>query len=406
MATADKYITHNYTMGTFDNHNTKASPGSSVQPFLIATLIICVPVLGFLRRFLDRVVPKNDLDARKRPRAVAMLLYGVLRTIMLCIDLSNAPEFFSNWFTPMNISERFHQRNLYTCGIYSSMIVFDMASFELNGLGFIHHTVALAGMSLSMIGMDLPIIYHYYVYLYRAATLWATPTAFVLAYYYLGDNKYESLTKKHKMLKYGLWQFRVALNSANIIGLAYYFTHFHNLTTTLRVLIILIQCGFVPEQIFTAKQIAQWQKRLMTQVKAVASPVSPIAMELARRISAVAQPMAEMTRRLSVSDVKRRLSVSLSISEFRKRMNSISSPRSPTSSVSPTSPSSPMSPMLPPVLERAPINTKFQLPSISESRQVSPIERARPMRAQPYKLDTRVSRRRPTGDRAPISAPY
>lgn len=135
-----------------------------------------------------------------------------------------------------------------------------MANFELNVLGFIHHSVALVGMGLPMTGIELPEMYPFCVYVYRFGTLFATPIVFVLAYYYLGPNEYASLTKKVKMLRYGLLEFRVALNTANIVALAFYITHFRNLPNSLRVILIVMQCGYVPEQVFTAKQVAQVRK--------------------------------------------------------------------------------------------------------------------------------------------------
>lgn len=106
----------------FSSANDEMNAHANVQPFLIATLLFVVPLMGFGRRLLDRLIPKNDLDAQRRPRALSMLVYGILRSVMLVLDLYNAPEFFKNWFNPLNVSPSFYSLNLLVSGIYTSMI--------------------------------------------------------------------------------------------------------------------------------------------------------------------------------------------------------------------------------------------------------------------------------------------
>jgi hypothetical protein len=294
---------------------------NTLPPFLTAVLFVTISALGLMNRHLDKRIPKNDLDERKRARAINFISYGALRSIMLCLDLYNSIEFFKNWYTPLQVSQSYHHLNLYVSGLYCSMLVYEMASFECGPISLVHHVCALIGNSLPLMGVPIPQLYPFFVFVYRLGTLLATPVAFCLSYYYLGPNKKPSLKKKLKVMTFALWAFRITLNMANIVSLGYYFTHFWSLPIVLRVVILALQCGFVPEQIATAKTIAMWNRKLVTQIKTIASPVTPIMTEFKHRLSSVSAPVAELKRRISVSspvrELKRRFSASASITPMR-----------------------------------------------------------------------------------------
>ncbi|KND04277.1 uncharacterized protein SPPG_00015 [Spizellomyces punctatus DAOM BR117] len=290
----------------------------SLPPFLSATLLITIPALGFLSRGLNRWIPNNGADQKKRLRGVTFIAFGILRSVILGLGLWKAPEFFANWFTPTNASEELQSIILYTTGLYCSMLIYELTVNDLSWVSILHHTAALIGNGILLVGVELHPLYPFFVHLYRMGTLMATPIFFSIAYFYLGQDKKPALRLKLSSLRLTCVELNIACIMSNSIGLAFYFTHFKSLPNILRVLLLVCNAAFIPEQIQTSKVMGQWQRKLSIEIKRrLSSPVLTTfpALSALSMSSAIQRPSSPI-KRVRMTHTK---SLSLDMSVISRR---------------------------------------------------------------------------------------
>ncbi|KAI8818831.1 uncharacterized protein EV422DRAFT_601717 [Fimicolochytrium jonesii] len=245
-------------------------PADVTPPSGLILIILCiVPALGLVTRAFNRIIPSNGSQQQDRTIGIKYAAFVPVRLAMLAAMDT----------TVLRPS---------TTGLICT--VYEMGTYELNSLGYLHHLSVLIGGMFMFTQYQHIGMFTYANYVYRFGTLLNTVVLASIVFLKLAPQGVDSLVLKKKILSYCIVHSKFGLFCANVGILFFFITNFSRLHIFVRLMIPFIVLAFLPEQRHTDHALHSWARKLSGQIKShvpFAASATALAVEVQRRATKV-----------------------------------------------------------------------------------------------------------------------